>query len=172
MNRRLFLSAALIAPLARAREMTWEELIRRSNAYTSACSDQLDKQYEFTKHERWNLDQDKGEIIFSNGGVGVLATKFQFVGSVSKKSGTWLWSWANSSVLPNLSKDMEKVRRYGEAGGFIRLTESKWAADETDGWEMAAVANYILKGKGVYRPPINNGVVFVVLTDVKKLNQK
>jgi hypothetical protein len=35
---------------------------------------------------------------------------------------------------------------------------------------MAAVSNYLLEGRGVYRPPINTGVLFLVITDISKLS--
>jgi len=50
-----------------------------------------------------------------------------------------------------------------------KLTDAKWDADETDGWEMSAIANYILKGKGVYRLQPDSGLSFMVLIKIKKV---
>lgn len=136
--------------------------------YTEQCSRQLESQFNFSDHDHWDLNQDTGQIVFSKAGRSVLITRFQFVGSVSKSSDTWLWSWANASILPQLSREVEQVREYGERRGFSKLVERKWSAEEADGWQMTAVTNFLLKGKGAYRPPTSRGLTFVVFTSIQK----
>ena len=49
--------------------------------------------------------------MFSNEGQAQrLVADIVFVGSVSKRSNTWLWSWANPSVDKGLSAPLRKVR--------------------------------------------------------------
>jgi hypothetical protein len=88
------------------------------------------------------------------------------VGSISKVSGTWLWAWANASVLPNMKEQIEDVRRFGELHGLRELTTPKWNATEADGWAMTAVTAKLLQAKGAYRSPDQTGFSFFVFTDI------
>lgn len=170
MRRRSALLAALGIPLAsRAAEPSWPELVKLASDYSSQSIRELEDRHRFSDHDHWDLDQDTGEVIFSKAGRPVIVTRFQFVGSLSASSRTWLWSWSNPSILPKVSSEMLRVREYGKRRGFKKLTERKWDAEESDGWEMGAVANYLLKAKGVYRPPTPRGFTFIVFTNVERV---
>jgi len=172
MNRRTFLAFSFFAARAWAAEPTWDELVHSGNEYMRVQREKLETEYGLSKYDRWDLDQETGELVFSNGGVPAIIAKFQFVGSVSETTQTWLWSWANASILPRLSQEVEAVREYGRKHSFSKLTERKWAADERDGWEMAAVTNYLLKANGVYRAPFKQASTFLVLTELRKVKAK
>lgn len=172
MKNYLTLLLTLISGLAGAADPNWEKLTQLSNEYTQARQQELEASFQFSDFDHWDIDQEKGELIFSKKGVPIRVAKFQFVGSYSDRSKTWLWSWANSSILPSLSKDIETVKAYGEKHGFKKLSERKWEATQADGWQMTAISNYLLKGKGVYRPPFAQGATFVVITDIKTVVAK
>ena len=91
----------------------------------------------------------------------------QFVGSVSTESDTWLWSWANPYLAEPLTRDVRDVRLLGETLGIAQLTTPKWPADPTDGWEMTSITAYVLRAKGVYRTPAENGYTYMVMTSVR-----
>jgi hypothetical protein len=92
------------------------------------------------------------------------------VGSISTKSNTWLWSWANSYFDDVRAPEIESVRENGIKHGIRRLTEPKWPADETDGWEMTSVAASLLDSSAAYRSPSPAGARFLVLSDLKRLD--
>lgn len=152
-----------------AADQSWSELIRNSRAYLDETQTKLETDFHLSQHERWEIDQDKGELLFLSGGAPAVVAKFQFVGSYSSTDHTWLWGWGNKSVLPALSTKIRVVKEYGEKRHFAKLRERKWDAEEADGWDMAAIANYLLKAKGVYRPPYSKGVSFVVITDIQQV---
>lgn len=172
MKNYLALLLTFISGLAGAADQNWEKLIRLSNEYTQVRQQELETRFQFSDYDHWDIDQEKGELVFSKNGVPIRVAKFQFVGSYSDTSKSWLWSWANSSILPSLSKDISVVKVYGEKHGFKKLSERKWEAAQADGWQMTAIANYLLKGKGVYRPPFAQGATFVVITDIKAVGSK
>jgi hypothetical protein len=62
------------------------------------------------------------------------------------------------------------LRDFGLQHGFEKLSTAKWAADETDGWDMAAVACLLLEGDGVYRAPSDHGFMFMVITNPQIVN--
>jgi len=118
---RSFFISLLVASVAQAAEPGWDDLVLKSNAYMRLQGEKLESEYGLSKHERWDIDQDSGELVFSNGGIPAVVAKFQFVGSVSTTSHTWLWSWANASILPSLSQRIHIVRDYGQKHGFKKV---------------------------------------------------
>jgi hypothetical protein len=150
------------------------EPLERWRAFIDLCHRQLhDRQDALTRrfsldvHKRWDWDQDRAEIVFSNDGVPAVIATIEFVGSISTHSNTWLWSWANPHLSARVSSRITAVRNLGEREDFPHLTVPKWPAEEVDGWEMAAIAAHVLDAQGVYRTPDEDGFVFMVLTDVQ-----
>ena len=154
----------------RADEASWRAFVDESRAILDADQKALVDDYGVTDYERFDVDQDQGELVFSNGGVVHVRARIVFVGSLSHTSQTWLWSWANTSVLAHLTEPMKAVQAVGRARGFEKLVEPKWDAVEADAWDMAAIANHVLNGKGVYRAPYSTGLALLVLTEVRRVH--
>ena len=167
-----FLSMAAPANGRADEPVDWDTLISESYEYLYAVQDTLESEFELSKQERWDVDQDTGLLTFSNAGIPSVEASIVFVGSYSTSAGTWLWSWANNSIDKKLSGPVNRVREFGSKHGFEKLTDEGWEAEEVDGWEMAAISAYVLKGKGVYRPPYSTGVTFLVLTDVRHVGEE
>ncbi len=91
----------------------------------------------------------------------------QFVGSVSTRTDTWLWSWANESTREAVRSQVRQVRAYGEERRLLKLACAYWSAREEDGWEMAAVSAYLLKARGAYRSPDGHQFTFLIMTGVR-----
>ncbi len=159
----------LLTGNAQARQQAWEQVLSASADYSATTQKALDDDYQLSSHEQWDLDQVTGELTFSDEGVPRLSAKIQFIGSYSDRSKTWLWSWGNSTITPALFKRMEVLRSLGAKHGFSKLTQRSWPAQLSDGWEMATVANYLLKAKGIYRVPFETGFVFLLITDIRKV---
>lgn len=159
---------ASVAPLMEPRRKSWKKFLQICVSELNEKQEVLNQQFGLAQHERWNWDQETGEIVFSNAGVPAVIAPFQFVGSVSTVSDTWLWSWANFHFEPHTTKELLQVREYGEAKDFANLTVPKWPAEEVDGWEMTAVAARMLGARGAYRTPGENGFTFMLLTDVRE----
>ena len=152
--------------------MTREEFDKfehESYEYLKGQQEILQAEYGTGRYERWDWEQETGEFIFSDQGVPKLVADFQIVGSISTFSNTWLWSWANPSILENVRKDIHKVREFGEQNGLVELIEEKWPADELDGWAMTNVTARLLQAKGAYRCPDDNGATFIIFTSVRKV---
>ena len=147
--------------------ISFDELSKASYEYLQAKQTEAIEQFDLGAYERYDWDQEKMLLIWSDAGEPKVIADIQFVGSVSTKSNTWLWSWANSTILDQLSKDMAAVRDFGHSHGLEKLTNEKWPAEEVDGWEMTAIAAKILGVKGAYRSPGNDGFTFMVFTDIQ-----
>jgi hypothetical protein len=152
-----------VARLAGADLSAWHTFVKECHEELQIKQDTLRREYGLSRHKRWDWYQDRGELIFSNDGVPALVAKIEFVGSVSTASNTWLWSWADSSVSDTVRSRIAAVWDFGEERDFPHLMVPKWAAEEADGWDMAAVAAHVLDAAGIYRTPGDNGFTFILL---------
>jgi hypothetical protein len=132
----------------------------------TGCQDQLRSDFQLDVWPRYDWDQDSASLIFSDETGPRVRASIQFVGSLSKRSNTWLWSWANDSLLHQATCRMSRVREYGEQNEVQQLATDYWSADEVDGWEMTSIAGYLLGAKGSYRTPDDNGFTYMVILDI------
>jgi hypothetical protein len=145
----------------------WQALVQSSVAYLQAQQEVLSRDFRLGAHERWDWEQESAVLTFSSSGQPAVLCDVALVGSLSLQGGTWLWSWANESLLEPARRSMLEVRDFGEQRGFERLAGAFWEAGEQDGWEMAAVAAKFLGGIGAYRAPGENTLVFMVITGAR-----
>lgn len=113
-------------------------------------------------HEaRWAVDQETETIVFTRPDGVVAKAPVQIIGSYNPHRETWLWAWANASVLEPLRAHAEAVRRYGESHGVAELVAEKLTCREEDGWRFAALACLLNDAQGVYRGPTDGPFVFM-----------
>jgi hypothetical protein len=148
---------------------------KRWKAYVADCCREQDERQErmiadlgLDRYARMSLDMEKAELVFSDETLPTLTTGIEAVGSVSKTSDTWLWGWSNFHLPAIVRGRLEKVREIGEREGFLHLTEPKWAADEHDGWHMAAIAARAIGALGVYRLPGEQVTTFLAIVAARK----
>jgi hypothetical protein len=119
----------------------------------------------FGKAARWDLDQSRGDLIFTFDKV--LATcPAQIIGSFDTADDSWLWAWANPSIDEPLKRDSLRVKEYGQQQQIDRLTSAEWSGDEDDAWEMAALACKLCQAQGAYRGPAGTAFVFMTFGEV------
>ena len=143
------------------------------NRLLNACIEKVEEKnrllmekYGFGSFGRWDLDQTKGDLVFSDNGVTKLVCSIALLGSFSSSSGTWMWAWANSSISESLSRDTLTVKEYGELNGVSDLSVKKTPATEGEAWALAALACQILGGLGLYRGPTGKGFVIMMIKDI------
>ena len=139
-------------------KVSLEELAIKTRAH--------DEMWGITKIERWDLNQDIGELVFSLPGGFRAVAPAQIVGTYNSEDQTWMWAWANSSVEEKLSVDALKVREYGIKHKIERLTKPKWKGTEKEAWAMVAVALKLCGKQGAYRGPSGSTYVFMTFGEV------
>jgi hypothetical protein len=142
-------------------------LLAQAHEWTTDRQEALTRVFEIGSYDRFDWYQERGVIIFSSTGKPKVVADLQFVGSISNRTKTWLWSWANDSVDESLTKAAHHVSRIGASRGFERLTVAKWRADEIDGWEMTFIQAMLTTAEGVYRTPKRQGFTFMTLSNVR-----
>lgn len=120
----------------------------------------------FGKAERWDLNQNDGNLIFTFPKT-VVTCRAQIIGSLDVTKGTWLWAWANENVNAPLARQSREVLAYGKKHKYKKLTEPEWACTEQEAWEMAAVATLLGKAQGAYRGPAGDVYVFLSFGEPK-----
>ncbi|AZR39519.1 DUF6882 domain-containing protein [Marinobacter salarius] len=148
-------------------EDRWVAQVTEAHNFLSERQNALMEDYKLGEHERFDWDQETSSLVFSNEGVPAVVAQVQFVGSISTISNTWLWSWANPSIVDEARDQIHRVKSFGEKHGYDALTIDKWEGDEVDGWEMTSIAAFVLNAKGAYRTGSDNGFTYMVITDIE-----
>jgi hypothetical protein len=158
----------------RARERNWRQddqafrrLLADAVAYLQARQRQLPARYRLGSYSRFDWSQQSGHLVFSADGHARVVADIQFVGTLSTASNTWLWSWANPSIIEPVKQRTREVRAYGDVHHYLKLASASFPATEVDGWEMTAIAAYLLEAAGAYRAPDDGGMAFLLMTDVQ-----
>ncbi|NRQ31821.1 hypothetical protein HII36_08205 [Nonomuraea sp. NN258] len=99
---------------------------------------------------RWGLDQRTGLITWTFPDKTATAPA-QIIASHNPSAASWLWAWANESILPEMSRDSRAIRDWATAQGHSSLTEPKIHADEAKAATLAALSLRITQGTGFYR---------------------
>jgi hypothetical protein len=138
------------------------KLIEQSTEYLRACNEKASRQFGIGDYARYEYDLFQNEIWWSDTSGPKVRGRLTIVGSFSSKSETWLWAWANPHFKDVEIGPINKVREFGEHEEITKLTESKWDADEVDGWEMTSISGRLLEAQGAYRSPSESGELFML----------
>jgi len=120
--------------------------------------------------ERWDWDDKKATLKFSDPEKSTVLIDVAVVGSVEGNS--WEWSWANKNYEGQLKIGTDRVRAFGEEHGYSQLTSSFVESDEFTGWKLTAIAAHILDAPGAYRFPTEDGHVYLVYRTIHFIEQK
>lgn len=143
--------------------ISYQNLLDKSFDYLTKQQEMCKSEFKISTYKNWFYDQETGELTFSDDGIKKLVINYENVGTVSLKSNTWLWAWANNHTLDKVKSEIGIVKEYGDKREFEKLMTSKWPADEVDGWEMTSIAAYLMKAKGAYRVKSSDDSVFVFM---------
>lgn len=134
-----------------------DELMLKTQAHQSA--------WGFGTEEAWQLDPDKGELLFEFPGRKVIAP-VQIIGTYDAQTGIWMWAWANPLIADSLKVQATSLKDFGEQNGIQRLTLAEWAAQESDCWYMAALACNLANAQGGYRGPAGDTHTFMIFSQL------
>ncbi len=155
------------------RTSEFEALSKKAYEYLNEQQKNVEETYGIHSYENWFYDQGTGILTFSNSESQNKIEEIQYeeVGSISKISQTWLWSWANPHVGSKIKTEIKAVKNYGEVNDLEPLTKKKWFGDQYDGWEMTAISAYLMKAKGAYRLPLENTFTFVIYKEINDMRK-
>jgi hypothetical protein len=117
--------------------------------------------------DRWDIDQEVGDLVFSNADGATAVAPAQIIGTFSTNDNSWLWAWDNPSIVDDLKRHALKLKEYGEQHGIEKLTTRKWTGTEEDAWAMTALAVKLCDAQGAYRGPAGPSYVFMTFGKVR-----
>jgi hypothetical protein len=129
-----------------------EELAFQTKAHTAM--------WGLGSESSWKFDQESGLLTWSFPQRVVMAPA-GIVGTFNETEGSWLWSWANSSISKTLKTAANLAREHGKTNDFDSLIEPRYDCDVNEAWELAALTMHLSKHQGVYK--IKEGIVHVFL---------
>lgn len=141
-------------------------LIVEGHTYLEEKQAENEAEFHLSRYDHYDWHQDTGEIVFSSKGEAKVTASFQIIGDISKRSGTWMWAWANDTVDAPLKSAAKRVRELGQRQYIERLVKPTWAAYETDGWEMTGIAAKLVQAPGAYRTCHESGCEYLLLTKI------
>lgn len=150
----------------RENEVGFAKLLDDALLYLAERQAEISETFGLGECDRFDWNQGTGQLVFSTRGERSVVGDIVFVGSTAERSGTWLWSWANDSFLEPLREPMLAIRRHGLEHGMLKLASARWPGGEPEGWQMTAIAAYLLGARGAYRTPSERGATFMLLTSI------
>ncbi len=137
-----------------------------------ACQDLQNHQnaflgkYGVNDYKHWFYNQSGEYFRLYNNEEEEIYFKYLPVGSFSRKSNTWMWSWANQhSYHPGRFRILE-IKNFGLEHGYKELTEEAIKGDEYTGWELTSIAFQLLGGTGTYRVVVDELEIYFLFIEV------
>jgi hypothetical protein len=123
---------------------------------------------QYGSHAQYDWDDEAVTLTFSDPILPTVRIDVTVVGSTEGDS--WEWSWANANYEDRSKLGIERVRQFGEANGYEKLTSAFLNADEDTGWEMTAVAAHLLDALGAYRFPTDAGHCYLIYKTIQQIS--
>lgn len=138
------------------------ELQRKQDVLTSSCGLGTFSSFWF--------DQPSGTLEFRDrNGQTRLTAKAMPVGSHSRRSGTWMWAWANKSILPELRQAAERLQQLSSDTGVSAFSQpTLTVADAETPWELTAFAVHYLGAIGAYKVPGDLSDLYLAICSVER----
>jgi hypothetical protein len=134
------------APLYRRLEETEQEEAKQMRALDDALG----------RYRRFDIDMQRGTIVFTGPGQEPSTYAFQLLGSWSDETKNFLWGWANEQVPPSLIKQTDAVRLMSTDEGLRALHEGSFGCPEPCAARLARHAAVQMKALGTYRAPFTS----------------
>ncbi len=116
--------------------------------------------------ERWDLDQNAGVLRWTFPDR-IAEAPAQILGSYSPKGASWMWAWANESLVSDLLSASMAVRSWGEEKGHTSLTTPVLdGVTDEQAADLTAIAFRITQATGFYRAPAGRSLLHMTFGSV------
>ena len=164
--------SASVEARAAGEPQAWKMLVRHSYEELKVKQDRLAADFGVGVHKQWDYDPETAMLVFSNDGVPAVIADVEFIGTLSRVTHVWKWSWANFELAPAVRGRIGAVRAFGEEQGFFRLTVPTWQADEVEAWEIAGIAVRVLDAYGAYRVQSDHGFIYMAIMGIRRVGER
>ena len=103
----------------------------------------------------YDFDQDTGLLTLKLAGGRKIVARAQILGSFDPRDRSFMWAWANPSLLPAMCEDAERAKAEGERLGVAALTTPTQTIVFDNLTPLLAMAAQAGGADGVYRGMVN-----------------
>jgi hypothetical protein len=130
----------------------------------------LEERFGLETHDRYDVDVEQETLTFATGGRARVLARATLIGTYAVASRAWAWGGA-SRYVPERARAASAALVDGilqpELRAMWELSTPAFAVDEQTAWTMAAIVCEAVGGEGVYATRTEQGVVFLLLRDVR-----
>ncbi|HEY4180325.1 MAG TPA: hypothetical protein VGM90_25960 [Kofleriaceae bacterium] len=141
-------------------------LLHHATHVMQALQDAATERWGLSSFVRWDYDDETKLLTFSDPTRPMIIADVRLVGSYAVKAREFEWSWKTYEAEPE-TPDVDQVRVFGEVRGITRLTAATFDCDTSEGWEMASIAGYLLGTEALYRAPMDDLHVYMLLANLR-----
>lgn len=128
---------------------------------------------------RWDFDPKARTLTFSDDALPTVIADVRLIGSYATKASTFQWAWATYDEGAPQAREIARLHTFGEVRGLDHLTTPHWKCTDTDAWQMASLAGYILgaaagpklKTEALYRAPFGDQRWFMRLSNLRTASE-
>lgn len=106
--------------------------------------------YKINDYSDWYYN-DSTELLTLSTGENQINFKYIPIGTYSKKTETWMWTWNKLDSIEKWKKETLKIKEFGQSNQYSKLVDGHFDSDEYDGWEFTAISHKLLDSIGGYR---------------------
>lgn len=143
-----------------------DSYMEKARNHLSALTQGHREAWNIGSADRWDADQEAGEILWTFPDGIIARAPFQIIGTYNSKDDTFLWGWDHPSVLPHLRRDAEAVLEFARRNGIDFLQDRKVVCSDGAAWDLAALATLICDRQGAYRGPSGTTAAFMTFGEV------
>lgn len=114
------------------------------------------------------FDQETGRLVLKLGGRRTIAAQGQILGSFDPRDRSFMWSWANPSIQPEICADALRLKAEGERLGLAALTTPVQTVVFDNLPPLLALAAQDGGADGVYRCMVNGSTSLFVALRMEK----
>jgi hypothetical protein len=131
--------------------------------------DELRSRFELGVWATWHYDQPTSRLTFhDSNSLQAVEAVVTFLGSFSPSAGTWIWGWANTSLLPAVRQRAAALQALADATGIETFRDKGgMRPDESRAWALAAIGVHQLGALGCYKGPSENSSVFLSIDEIR-----
>lgn len=119
--------------------------------------------YMINDYGNWYYQQVTELLTLTDAKLGELNFKYTPIGTFSRTSETWMWSWFNEYSIEHSKLDLDILIQLGQKKSYPKLTEGTFPSHKDEGWEFTAMAHHKLGGLGGYRVETDQLIKFFLL---------
>jgi hypothetical protein len=144
-------------------EEEWDALKARLEAQNAA----LNTRFTLGSHDRYDVDLENESLVFSTGGRPSVRARGTLIATFSQSSRVWAWGGYNKNLPASVREAAAALADAIPERDIWEVSTPLFPTDQATAWVLAALVCDRCGGEGVYGTPTADGLVFLLLRDVR-----